>query len=58
VKIEFCTACTELNYSKTDSLPSKANWLPWLAMQDHHDLWSKRQQLDLSGLHRLEWLPA
>ena len=30
----------------------------WLALQDHHDLWSKRQQLDLSGLHRLEWLPA
>jgi len=30
----------------------------WLALQDHHDLWLKRQQLDLSGLHRLEWLPA
>jgi hypothetical protein len=28
----------------------------WLALQDHHDLWSKRQQLELSGLHRLEWL--
>jgi addiction module HigA family antidote len=30
----------------------------WLALQDHHDLWSRRQQLDLSELHRLEWLPA
>jgi len=30
----------------------------WLALQDHHDLWSNRQQLDLSGLHRLEWLPT
>jgi len=27
-----------------------------LALQDHQDLWSKRQQLDLSGLHRLEGL--
>jgi plasmid maintenance system antidote protein VapI len=30
----------------------------WLALQDHHDLWPKRQQLDLSELHRFEWLPA
>ena len=30
----------------------------WLALQDHHELWSKRQQLDLSELHRLEWLPT
>jgi plasmid maintenance system antidote protein VapI len=30
----------------------------WLALQDHHDLWLKRQQLDLSGLHRLKWLPT
>ncbi len=30
----------------------------WLALQDHHDLWLKIQQLDLSGLHHLEWLPA
>ena len=30
----------------------------WLARQNHHDLWSRRQQLDLSELNRLEWLPA